>query len=308
MRLPDRVVLREVGLRDGIQSLAAFVATTDKVSLLDALSQTGLMRIEATSFVHPARVPQMADAAEVLEQARRVPGVTYEALVPNLRGLERAAAAGVDGVLIVTAASDAFNLKNLQMTVEQSLTAVAEVKARSDQLGLASSVGIATSFGCPYSGEVPLDRLLAIVQRLVDIGICEVSLADTTGMANPVQVERTVGAVLDRFGDRAEFGLHFHNTRGAGLANVLSGLRAGVTIYDASVGGIGGCPFAPRATGNISTEDTVHMLHEMGISTGIDLDALIAVARQAERILGQTLPGQVMKAGAVDWHPAATAA
>jgi hydroxymethylglutaryl-CoA lyase len=308
VRLPDRVVLREVGLRDGIQSLAAFVATADKVSLLDALSTTGLRRIEATSFVHPSRVPQMADAAEVLQRAQRRPGVSYEALVPNARGLERAAAARADSVAIVTAASDAFNLKNLQMTVEQSLAAVGQVKARADQLGLPSSVGIATSFGCPYSGEVALDRLLGIIQRLVDFDIREISLADTTGMANPLQVERTLGAVLDRFGDRAEFGLHFHNTRGAGLANVLSGLRAGITTYDASVGGIGGCPFAPRATGNISTEDAVHMLHEMGVQTGIDLEALIEVARQAERILGQVLPGQVMKAGAVDWHPAATAA
>jgi hydroxymethylglutaryl-CoA lyase len=298
MTLPSRpITIREVGTRDGIQSLGAFIDTEHKVELIEALSDTGLRRMEATSFVNPKAVPQMADAAEVMSRVRRRPGVSYEALVPNVRGARDALTAEVDAILVVLTASEAFNQKNVRMSVEASFQQFTEAKQLADASQIACVGAIGTAFGCPYEGDIPESRLLALVERYVSLGFTQVMLADTTGMANPVQVERTVSRVLDRFGDHVTFGLHFHNTRGMGLANVIAGLQAGVVIFDASVAGIGGCPFAPEAAGNISTEDTVHMLHEMGLDTGINLDRLIEVARMAQTILGRELPGQVMKAG-----------
>lgn len=298
MTLPSQpITIREVGTRDGIQSLGAFIATAHKIELLEALAETGLRRIEATSFVNPKAVPQMADAAEVMQHVRRRPGVSYEALVPNVRGAQDALAASVDAVLVVVTASEAFNQKNVRMSVDASLSQFAEIKQQVDAAGVACVGAIGTAFGCPYEGEIPESRLFSLIDRFESMGFSELMLADTTGMANPVQIERSVGHVLQRWGDRIRFGLHLHNTRGMGLANVVGGLNAGIVTFDASVAGIGGCPFAPQAAGNISTEDTVHMLHEMGLETGIDLDRLIDVARLAQRILGRELPGQVMKAG-----------
>ena len=291
------ITIREVGTRDGIQSLGAFIDTAHKVQLVEALAETGLRRIEATSFVNPRAVPQMADAAEVMRRVRRRAGVSYEALVPNVRGAQDALAAAVDAVLVVVTASEAFNQKNVRMSVDASLAQFAEVKRLVDARGVACIGAIGTAFGCPYEGDIPESRLFALIGRFLDMGFSELMLADTTGMANPAQIERTMGRVLERWGDRVAFGLHLHNTRGMGLANVVAGLRAGVTTFDASVAGMGGCPFAPQAAGNISTEDTVHMLHEMGVDTGVDLDRLIQVARLAQEILGRELPGQVMKAG-----------
>lgn len=298
MALPtSTVAIREVGTRDGIQSLGAFIETSQKVQLVDALSRTGLGRIEATSFVHPKLVPQMADAAEVMARITRTPGVRYEALVPNVRGARDAIAAHVDAVLVVVTVSELFNQKNVRMSTEQSLQQFAEIKRSTDTANLPCLAAIGTAFGCPYEGDIAEDRLLGMVSRLASLGFREVLLADTTGMANPAQIERTMARVMDRWGDALRIGLHFHNTRGMGLANLVAGLRAGVTQYDASIGGIGGCPFAPSASGNISTEDAVHMLHEMGIRTSIDLDRLIEAAHLAQRILGRELPGQIMKAG-----------
>ncbi len=296
MAYPKRATMREVGLRDGIQSLGAFVPTERKIEMANALARTGLTRIEVTSFVHPRAVPQMADAAEVMGAIERVPGVSWEPLVPNVVGARRALEAKADRLMVVLAASDTFNLKNIRMAVDDSLTVVGEIVPLARAAGVPVTAGIATSFGCPYEGEVPEARVQQVIARLLELGVEEVVLADTTGMANPLQVEGMLGRVLDRW-PAVPFGLHFHNTRGMGLANVVAGLRAGVATYDASIGGIGGCPFAPRATGNISTEDTVHMLHEMGIETGVDLEALIACARRMAEILGSDLPGQVMKAG-----------
>jgi hydroxymethylglutaryl-CoA lyase len=296
MSLPARVTMREVGTRDGIQSLGAFVPTEHKIEMANRLARTGLTRIEVTSFVSPKAVPQMADAEQVMAGIDRVPGVSWEPLVPNVRGTERALATKPDRVMVVLAASDTFNLKNIRMTVEDSLASIAEIITIAGAANTPVTAGIATSFGCPFEGEVPEDRLVSIVGRLLELGADEVMIADTTGMANPLQVERTMGRVRDRWPD-VPFALHFHNTRGMGLANVVAGLHTGVNIYDASVGGIGGCPFAPKATGNVSTEDVVHMLHEMGIETGIDLEALIACAERMGEILGSELPGQVMKAG-----------
>jgi hydroxymethylglutaryl-CoA lyase len=289
--------MREVGPRDGIQSLGAFIATLDKIALVDALSRTGMARIEASSFVSPKAVPQMADAGDVMRGITRAPGVAYEALVPNLRGAQDAIASRADAILLVLMASETFNQKNVRMSVDDSLTQFAAIKQLADGSCTPCTGAIGTAFGCPYEGEVPEERVLGLIARYASLGFTEVMLADTTGMANPSQVERTVGRVLDRWGGKLQFGLHFHNTRGMGLANVVAGLRAGITTFDASVAGIGGCPFAPEAAGNISTEDTVHMLHEMGYDTGIDLDRLIDAARTAQRLLGRELPGQVMKAG-----------
>jgi hydroxymethylglutaryl-CoA lyase len=291
------ITIREVGTRDGIQSLGAFIDTAHKIELLEALAETGLRRIEATSFVNPKAVPQMADAAEVMRRVRRRAGVSYEALVPNVRGARDALAAMVDAVLVVVTASEAFNQKNVRMSVDESLAQFAEIKQQVDAAGVPCIGAIGTAFGCPYAGEIPESRLFSLIDRFEEMGFSELMLADTTGMANPLQIERTMANVLDRWGDRMQVGLHLHNTRGMGLANVVGGLNAGILTFDASVAGIGGCPFAPQAAGNISTEDTVHMLHEMGLETGIDLDRLIEVARLAQRILGRELPGQVMKAG-----------
>jgi hydroxymethylglutaryl-CoA lyase len=292
-----RIEIREFGPRDGIQSLGVFIDTAQKIELVEALSETGLRRIEATSFVNPKAVPQMADASEVMAGVRRRPGVRYEALVPNVRGAQDALAARVDAILVVVTASEAFNRKNVRMSVEASLAQFSDVKQLVDAAGVACIGAIGTAFGCPYEGEIAEDRLFRLVERFVEVGFSEVMLADTTGMANPRQIERTLGRALERWGDRVQIGLHLHNTRGMGLANVVAGLQAGVTVFDASVAGIGGCPFAPEAAGNISTEDTVHMLHEMGLETGIDLEKLIAVAQLAQAMLGRELPGQVMKAG-----------
>jgi len=291
------ITIREVGTRDGIQSLGAFIDTPHKIRLLEALSDTGLRRIEATSFVSPKAVPQMADATDVMARVHRRPGVIYEALVPNVRGAQDAIAARMDSVLVVLMASEAFNRKNVRMGVEDSLAQAASIKAVTDAAGMRCTGAIGTAFGCPYEGEVPEAHVFKLIERFAALGFDELMLADTTGMANPLQIERTMRRVLDRWGDRIAFGLHLHNTRGMGLANVVAGLNAGVVTFDASVAGIGGCPFAPQAAGNISTEDTVHMLHEMGYTTGIDLERLIEVARLAQDILGRELPGQVMKAG-----------
>jgi len=217
--------------------------------------------------------------------------------VPNVRGAQDAINAHVDVVLVVVTASEAFNRKNVRMSVDDSLTHFAAVKALTDAAGVACIGAIGTAFGCPYEGEIPESKLFALIERFLGLGFSDLMLADTTGMANPVQIEATASRVLERWGDQASFGLHLHNTRGMGLANVVAGLQAGVTTFDASVAGIGGCPFAPQAAGNISTEDTVHMLHEMGYTTGIDLERLIEVARLAQSMLGRELPGQVMKAG-----------
>ncbi|MGE3270855.1 MAG: hydroxymethylglutaryl-CoA lyase [Chloroflexota bacterium] len=294
--MPARVTMREVGTRDGIQSLGAFVPTEQKIEMANRLATTGLTRIEVTSFVSPKAVPQMADAEQVMAGLNRPPGVSWEVLVPNVRGAVRALATSPDQILVVLAASDAFNLKNIRMSIDDSLKSISEIIPLARAAGRRVIAAISTSFGCPYSGDVPEAQLQRVIGSLLELGADEISIADTTGMANPLQVEQTVSNVLARWPD-ATFGLHFHNTRGMGLANVVAGLRAGVTIYDASIGGIGGCPFAPKATGNVSTEDVVHMLHEMGVETGVDLEALLDCANRMSEILGTELPGQVMKAG-----------
>jgi hydroxymethylglutaryl-CoA lyase len=293
--LPQRLSLREVGPRDGLQNEAP-VATAAKVALIDALSGTGVGRIEAVSFVHPRAIPQMSDAAQVWSSVRRDPGVRYSALVPNLTGAERALEAGFRELEVVVSASDTHNRKNVNRSTGESLDDIAVILERVHAAGGTCQVIVATAWGCPYEGEVALERVIGVARRAVSDGADGLSYGDTTGMATPSRVTRLVGETRAALPDTG-LNLHFHNTRGTGLANVLAALELGVSDFDASVGGLGGCPYAPGASGNIATEELVHMVEDMGVATGIDLEAMIEAAAQAERIVGRTLPSQVLRAG-----------
>jgi hydroxymethylglutaryl-CoA lyase len=270
--------------------------TEQKVALIDRLSATGLTRIEVSAFVHPRVVPQMADAEAVFAGITRRPGVRYAGLVMNARGAERAVAAGADDIKTGIAVSDSFNELNVRMTTEQGMRAIDEIATIVKGANGTLVGGIATAFGCPYEGPVPLERVHRLFEQLVGHGAPLIYLADTTGMANPALINRTIESLGARF-PKQRIGLHLHNTRGLGLANALAGLDLGITDFESSIGGLGGCPFAPRAVGNICTEDFVHMAHEMGIETGVDLDALLDVAAFTQETVGRTLPGMVMKAG-----------
>ncbi len=301
--MPRRVTIGEVGPRDGFQMEKSFIPTDRKIEIIDALSRTGIPVFETTSFVHPRAIPQLRDAEEVMTKIKRAPGVKYSALVPNAVGARRAVASGVDEIHVVVSASNTHNRNNVNMTVDESLKSFEEVMEIARPAGVPVKGGIGTAFGCPYEGDVPEEQVLRIIERMLAMGMAGITVADSTGMANPLQVKRLVGKIKDRWPD-LPLVLHLHNTRGMGLANALAGLQAGVTELDASIGGMGGCPYAPGATGNISTEDLVHMLHEMGIETGIDLDALIACARLTQEVIGHPLDGQVMKAGKrLDLYP-----
>ena len=290
-----RVTVTEVGTRDGFQAEPAFIPSADKAGVIDALIAAGLTHVEATSFVSPRAVPQLADAHEVLSRVRRRAAAHLSALVPNPRGAERALAAGVDEMVCFVSASETHNRANLNAPIAASLANVAEVASIAN--GRTPLRGaIACAFGCPFEGDVPVDAALRVVDAYAALGVDRLTLGDTTGMATPPTVTRLVQAIGRRF-PGMRVALHFHNTRGIGLANVVVGLDLGIREFESSIGGLGGCPFAPGATGNICTEDLVYLLEESGFDTGIDLEALVAVARQVEAIVGRTLPGQVMKAG-----------
>jgi hydroxymethylglutaryl-CoA lyase len=293
--LPDRVSIREVGPRDGLQNEDP-VPTSAKVELLDALGNTGVRRIEAVSFVHPKAIPQMADADEVWAKASKVDGVHYSALVPNTRGAQRALDAGFREIEVVVSASDTHNQRNVNRSTDESLDDIAELITLLHDGGANAEVIVATSFGCPFEGDVDPKRVAGIVTRVLADGADRIAFGDTTGMATPRRVTDVLDAVRAAQPDLAVL-LHFHNTRGTGLANILTALEYGVTDFDASVGGLGGCPYAPGATGNVATEEVVHMLHDMGIVTGIDLDAMIEAAALAQRIVGRELPSGVLRAG-----------
>jgi hydroxymethylglutaryl-CoA lyase len=294
--LPDRISLREVGPRDGLQNEDP-VPTAAKVELIDALSHTGVGRIEAVSFVHPKAIPQMADADEVWQQITQAAGVRYSALVPNLRGAQRALAAGFGELEVVVSASDTHNRKNVNRSTEESLDEIAQIIDLTHGRGATCQVIVSTAWGCPYEGDVPVERVVGVASRAARDGADSMSFGDTTGMATPTRVTRLVGE-FRLANPEAALNLHFHNTRGTGLANVLAALQLGVADFDASVGGLGGCPYAPGATGNIASEELVHMVEDMGVATGVDLDALINVAARAEQVVGHTLPSQVLRAGA----------
>jgi hydroxymethylglutaryl-CoA lyase len=283
------VSIREVAPRDGLQNEQP-VPTEAKVRLIDALSGTGVRRIEAVSFVHPKAIPQMADADEVWARAWHNPQVRYSALIPNTRGAERALAAGLREIEVVVSASDTHNRRNLNRSTQESLEDIAALIPLVHGAGATLEVIVATSFGCPFEGDIDPQRVAEIVARVRADGADRIAFGDTTGMATPRRVRDLLSAVRPDL-------LHFHDTRGTGLANVLTALELGVTEFDASVGGIGGCPYAPGASGNIATEELVHMLEDMGIDTGIDLEALIEVAELAEKLLGRTLPSGVLRAG-----------
>ncbi len=299
MRFPTRVEICEVGPRDGLQNEPAKVATEDKIRLIEALAAAGIRRMEATSFVAPQWIPNLADAGEVLAGIRRHPGVTFAALVPNMKGLERALAAKVDEAVIFLSASETHSRRNINKSIAQALETYAQVAVRAKQAGLQLKGAISTCFGCPYEGDVDPDAVERIAAALAEMGVDEIGISDTTGMANPRQVFALVSRVAERI-PVEKVSLHFHDTRGTALANVLAGLQAGVTIFDASVGGLGGCPYAKGATGNVATEDLVHMLHEMGIETGVSLEKLIECVGLAQGLVGRALEAHVSRAGPVD--------
>ncbi|MCY0853802.1 hydroxymethylglutaryl-CoA lyase [Cupriavidus sp. D39] len=300
----QRIYMQEVGTRDGFQSEGAFVETRDKIALIDALSNTGMAKIEVTAFVSPQAIPALCDAEIVLREIERKPGVVYTALVPNVRGAERAIDARANELNLVISASESHNLSNLRMTRDQSFNGLMQVAALARDAGLPVNISLSCAFGCPMEGDVPEATVLAWSQRFIDeAGAQGVTLCDTTGMAYPQQVARLTAQFVERW-PRIELTLHFHNTRGMGLANVLAAIDAGADRFDASLGGIGGCPYAPGASGNVCSEEIVHALELMSYDTGVDLGALIAAARRLPSLIGHDTPSQIVKAGRrLDLHP-----
>lgn len=295
MNLPRQVQIVEVGPRDGLQNEAATVAPAEKIAFVERLAAAGHTAIEAGAFVSPRWVPQMADSAEVFAGITRIPGVRYTALVPNLAGLERARLANADEIAVFPAASDTFSRRNLNQSVEESFTALRAVcdAARAAQLRVRGY--LSTVFGCPFEGDVPASRVSELTARLLDMGVYQVALSDTIGIGHPAQVQAVVEEVARR-SPVAALALHFHDTRGMALVNVYAGLEAGVTTYDSSAGGLGGCPYAPGATGNLATEDLVYMLDGLGIRSGVRLDGIIDASRAIEPRVGHPLPSRVYRA------------
>jgi len=297
--LPSRVTVVEVGPRDGFQMEKSFIPTPLKIEAVDQLARAGLRKIEATSFVNPKAIHQMADAAEVMAGIERRPGTTYTALVPNLKGAERAVAAQADGVRLVICTTETYNQRNVGLSVRQSLEASAEIQAYLARERVAYEVVIALAFGCPFEGEVPLERVLELAREIAGQGVREIAVADSVGLAHPLQVRRSVEALRAALPEVA-FSLHIHNTRGLGLANVLAALQAGIDTFDSGLGGLGGCPIFAGATGNIPTEDLVNLCEEMGIATGVEIEAVRGASRRIQEFLGRSLPGHVLR---VDTRP-----
>ena len=299
-----RIFLQEVGTRDGLQAESAFVPTEAKVELVNALSDAGLAKIEVTAFVSPKAIPALRDAEQVLGEIRRKPWVVYSALVPNMRGAERAIYSRVDEMNLVMSATESHNLANLRMTPKQSFAGLADVAAIGRSADVAVNVSLSCAFGCPMEGDVPVETVLGWCGRYIEtLGARGVTLCDTTGMAFPTQVAELTRAFRERW-PSTELTLHFHNTRGMGLANVLAGIDAGADRFDASFGGIGGCPYAPGASGNVCTEEIAHALALMEYDTAIDLPALLAAASRLPGLIGHDIPSQIVKAGRrLDLHP-----
>ena len=297
MRLPQRVTVVEVGPRDGLQNESALVSTADKAALVDRLAAAGHSVIEVSAFVSPKWVPQMGDAADVFAAIARRPGVRYTALVPNLAGLDRAMSAGVTEVAIFVAASDTFSRRNINQSIDESLTAYAEVVAVALAAGVRVRGYLSTCFGCPFEGAVDPARVAGVAGRLLGLGVFEVAISDTIGVAHPGQIPAVLDAVT-RAVPLDKVALHFHDTRGTALANVLAGLDYGVTTFDSSAGGLGGCPFAPGAAGNLATEDLVYMLNGLGIRSGVSIDLVADASRFIEPKLSHRLPSRYLQAPA----------
>lgn len=291
-----QITITEVGLRDGIQSERQFIPTEQKLRLIEAVFSAGIRAVEATSFVAPAAVPQLADADDLASRIQRPEGAVISALAPNARGVHRAIRAKVDEIVAFVSASPTHNSKNLNRSIDESLLAIQEVVDLANEGGVGVRGAIATAFGCPFEGEVNIPSVVDIAKALTRSGISRITLGDTTGMATPKVVMAVCSAIREALPE-ARLSLHFHNTRGLGLVNVSAGLSLGITEYESSLGGVGGCPFAPGATGNVCTEDLIHFLHEEGHSTGVDLDRLIEASMELERVLERPLPGQVMRSG-----------
>jgi hydroxymethylglutaryl-CoA lyase len=294
-KLPARVEIYEVGPRDGLQNEARPIATADKVAFIDALSRTGLRHIEITSFVNPKWIPQLADAGQVARAIKRGPGVEYSCLVPNRRGLESALDAGMREVAVFLSASETHNKKNVNKTIAETLTAFEDVIGPAREAGVKVRAYVSTVFGCPYEGDVAPDKVVALVKELRARGVYQISLGDTIGVGTPLQVQSVLKQVID-VAPIEELAVHFHDTRGTALANVLVALECGIHTVDSALGGLGGCPYAPGASGNLATEDVVYMLHGMGIETGVDLDGLVACSTQVAALVGHELPSKYLKA------------
>lgn len=295
--LPAEVSIFEVGMRDGLQNQPDYLPAEAKIELINLLSETGLQKLEITSFVSPKWIPQLKDNLEVATGIQRKPGVIYSALVPNEKGLEDALTAGMEEIAVFLAVSETLNRKNINKTTDEALEAVNAVTSKAIAKGIRVRGYLSTVFGCPFEGEIDMGRVAELTQELLNTGAYEVSLGDTTGVGNPLQVRKALEYLRTKL-DLSMIALHFHDTRGLGLANVLVGLEMGVTTYDSSFGGLGGCPYAKGASGNIATEDLVYLLHSMGIKTGVDLEKLMACSLRIEELLGTQLPSRYLRANA----------
>lgn len=296
---PKRLYIQEVVTRDGFQAESAFIPTEEKIALINRLSRAGYAKIEVTSFTSPKAIPMLADAEAVMKGIDRVPGVEYTVLIPNLKGAERAISVGVDEFNLVMSVSEAHNLANLKMGREDSFRALSSVIELAHQHKIPANISLSTSFGCPMTGITALPDLMHWIDRFAAAGVRGITICDTTGMANPAQVQTVCEAVQNKY-PQLQWTLHFHNTRGMGIANALSAVNNGIDRFDSSLGGLGGCPYAPGATGNICTEELVHMFDLMGFNTHMDLDALLTCSQDLQALIGRTLPSQLLMAGKVD--------
>ena len=296
---PKRLYIQEVVTRDGFQAESAFVPTEEKITLIDRLSGAGYAKIEVTSFTSPKAIPMLADAEAVMKAIKRVPGVEYTVLIPNLKGAERALSVGVDEFNLVMSVSEAHNIANLKMGREDSFAALSSVINLAHQNKIAINISLSTSFGCPMTGITSLENLMHWIDRFADAGVRGITICDTTGMANPSQVQVVCEAAQSKY-PQLQWTLHFHNTRGMGLANALAAVNSGIDRFDSSLGGLGGCPYAPGATGNICTEALVHMLDLMGFNTNMNIDTLLTCSKDLQSLIGRQLPSQLLMAGKVD--------
>lgn len=299
MNWPASVTIKEVGPRDGLQNEKVFVSTEDKIAWINQLSCSGLTHIEVTSFVNPKWIPALSDAAAVAAGITREPGVIYTALVPNLQGLERALEANIDEAAVFMSASETHNRKNINKSTEDTFPILKEVVQESLKAGKSARGYISTVFGCPYEGNVDIEKVIRVSETLFEMGIEELSLGDTIGVANPKQVQEVLDLLLKRF-PADKLALHFHDTRGTALANILVSLEMGMTTFDASIGGLGGCPYAPGASGNVATDDFLYMLHNMGIHTGVDQEKLMSASRFIQDKIGRPLPSRSLQVCGLD--------